>query len=114
MFMYPELSQVMFRAGLLVAAVLGAVLLAHLSRADRQRVLNWGIAGGVLALAGLWLAQPLGWVPVVTANQMLWELIDFGLYLLLVAVCTRMLLGMLGPIVPSTSLAPAPDERGTE
>lgn len=112
MFMNPEMTQVLFRAGLLVAAVLVAVLLAHLPRADRQRLFNWGIATGVLSLTGLWLARPLGWVPEVTGNQMLWDLIDFSLFLLLVAVCTRMLLGMLGPIVPSTSATSAPDERG--
>ena len=31
---------------------------------------------------------------------MVWDAIDFGLFLLLAAVCTRILLGMLGPLAP--------------
>ena len=100
MFMNPEVTQVLIRAGLLAAAVLVVLLLANLPRADRQRVLNWGIASGVLALIGLWLVRPLGWVQEVAVAPMVWDGIDFGLFLLLVAVCTRMLLGMLGPLAP--------------
>lgn len=100
MFMNPEVTQVLIRAGLLAAAVLLVLLLAYLQRADRQRVLNWVIASGVLALIGLWLSQPLGWVQEVAVDSMVWDAIDFGLFLLLAAVCTRILLGMLGPLAP--------------
>ena len=53
MFMNPEVTQVLIRAGLLAAAVLLVLLLAYLQRADRQRDLNWVIASGVLARIGL-------------------------------------------------------------
>jgi hypothetical protein len=111
MFMNPEVTQLLFRAGLLTAAVLVAVLLAHLPRADRQRVLNWSIAFGVLTLTGLWLAWPMGLVQEVTVNQLVWDGIDFGLFLLLAAVCTRILLGMQGPM--GSLMAPG-DEPGAE
>ena len=90
-----EVTQIVVRAGLVVAAVLAVMLLAFLPRTDQRRVLSGAaVCGAVLCAAG-WTVWPTGWDALPAAPALWWDLIDFGLFLMLTAICTRLLIGMI-------------------